>query len=246
MKSLDDVFFFVDEFPVGKNRSFLPVIVDHAVHAEYGSIIKTIANLRDVLSLSFSVSVSNVGEKNYTPKEIKEKVVEALKYAYNWEQKEDGTQTLNLRVFIEKEECLLGVRVGIGPLHRRNYKQETLPGSLKPPVAYGMLALAHIASRDVVLDPLCGVGTIALEAAAFTSNIIAGDISAEALRVAQESNMTDADIAFCQWDARHIELEDACVDHIVTNLPFDKQIAIGEPEHFFGDLLEEFKRVLKN
>ena len=53
-----------------------------------------------------------------------------------------------------------------------------------------------------MLDPLCGVGTIALEAAAFTSNIIAGDISSEALAIAQESNHTDADIAFCERDAR--------------------------------------------
>lgn len=161
------------------------------------------------------------------------------------QEKEDGTQTMNIRIFIEKEECLLGVRVGLVPLHRRNYKQETLPGSLKAPVAYCMLRLAEIRKDESVLDPMCGVGTIALEAAAFTKNIIAGDASQEALDIAQKSNHTDADIAFCQRDVRHMTLADASIDHIVTNAPFGKQVQIDQPELFFTELLQEFLRVLK-
>lgn len=245
LKSIDDVFFFLESFPVWKHRSSLADIEHHVIGAKFWSILPAIAQMRSIVDPSFSVSVSNVWDKNYTPKEIKENVVAWVSGALGWHEKEDGTQTMNIRIFIEKEECLLGVRVGLSPLHRRSYKQETLPGSLKAPIAYCMLKIANINKWDVVVDPLCGVGTIAFESTAFTSHIIAGDISPEALEIAKKSNHTDADIAFCEWDARHMWLEALSVDHIVSNLPFGKQIEVEDETTFFTALLQECVRVLQ-
>jgi 23S rRNA G2445 N2-methylase RlmL len=37
-------------------------------------------------------------------------------------------------------------------------------GLLKPSIAYCMCRIANIQAGDVVMDPMCGVGTIILEA----------------------------------------------------------------------------------
>lgn len=245
LKSVDDVFYYLDTVQVGKYREYLNTLKEFIMRAKMGHIIAAVGKMRDTNESSFSVSVSNVGDKNYTPKEIKEVLVAGIGSAFERHEKEDGTQTFNIRVFIEKEECLIGVRVGLAPLHRRDYKTTTLPGSLKAPVAYCMLKIADIKKWDVVLDPMCGVGTIVFEAAALTSNIIACDANHDALEIAQTSNATDADIAFCELDARHTALEDASVHHIVSNLPFGKQIELENAETFFTEIIEEFARVLK-
>lgn len=250
LKSVDDLFFYVDTLAVGKYRETLNMLKEYLMRMKIGHIVQAIQKLRWADEPSFSVSVSNVWDKNYTPKEIKEIAVAWIGSSFNRHEREDGDQSFNVRIFIEKEECLIGLRVAAAPLHRRAYKTTTLPGSLKAPVAYCMLKMAYgdpleNSHGKSLLDPMAGVGTIAFEAAALTSNIIAGDQSSEALAIIQESNMTDADIAFCQRDARHMSLEGNSIDHIVTNLPFGKQIEISEPETFFTELLTEFSRVLK-
>ncbi len=245
LRSVDDLFFYVDTLTVGKYRETLITLKEYLMLMKLGHITQAIQKLRGAKEPSFSVSVSNVGDKNYTPKEIKEIAVAGIGSAFDWHEREDGEQSCNIRIFIEKEECLIGVRVAAAPLHRREYKTATLPGSLKAPIAYAMLKVAGVKQGSVVLDPMCGVGTIVLEAATLTSNIIAGDMNQEALQIVQDSNTTDADIAFCQWDARHMSLDASSIDHIVTNLPFGKQIPIEEPEAFFSALLTEFIRVLK-
>ena len=92
---------------------------------------------------------------------------------------EEQEPELDLRVLLEDDWALLGLRLGALPLHRRAYKVASRPGSLKPPVAYCLGLLAALAPGDVVLDPACGAGTILVEAAALVSvrrRSVGGDI----------------------------------------------------------------------
>ncbi|GAA3177606.1 TRM11 family SAM-dependent methyltransferase [Nonomuraea roseoviolacea] len=97
------------------------------------------------------------------------------------------------RVTIEDDQAVIAVRLGERPLHRRPYKEDSIPGTLHPPLAAAMATLAGLtdagltttgltaagpadairaeAGRDhgrgsdpVVLDPCCGAGTTLVEA----------------------------------------------------------------------------------
>lgn len=57
------------------------------------------------------------------------------------------------------------LRVGDLPLHRRAYKQHTVAGTLHPPLAAAMAALADIRPGHTVLAPCRGSGTLPIEAA---------------------------------------------------------------------------------
>ncbi|MBO0792488.1 MAG: methyltransferase [Ktedonobacteraceae bacterium] len=144
--------------------------------------------------------------------------------------------------------ALLGLRLSDATMRHRTYKQEHLPASLRPTVAAAMAWLARPTPQDIVLDPLCGAGTILIERAllAPSERLLGGDIRREAVEMAR-LNARSAHVAanIRVWDARSLPLDDAGVTSLVTNLPFGKQIGTSADLHrLYGGLSKEFRRVL--
>lgn len=54
-------------------------------------------------------------------------------------------------------------------ISKRDYRIFTHPTALKAGVAYAMLKIADIKENEIIIDPMCGCGTIAIEAAQFLS-----------------------------------------------------------------------------
>ncbi len=114
---------------------------------------------------AFSVTASFVGRRNYTSDEIKLACARAIEDRHRgWTYTPDDRKAdLNVRVFLEHATAHVGVRVGREPLQNRPYKQEHVPGSLRPPVAAAMVWLAGVLPGERVLDPCCGAGTLLVE-----------------------------------------------------------------------------------
>ena len=74
------------------------------------------------------------------------------------------TDRVDWRVVLDGKTMWVGFRPFDVPLHRREYRRQTVTGSLHPPVAAAMARLAHIEDGHRVLDPFCGAGTLLLEA----------------------------------------------------------------------------------
>ena len=111
-----------------------------------------------------------------------------------------------------------------------------------------MSRLSNPTDQDIVLDPLCGTGTLLVERALMApfDRVIGGDIQDEAVGMARR-NVKNADIVATIriWDARTLPLDDASVTRILTNLPFGKQIGSHETnEELYMALIQEFGRVL--
>lgn len=130
----------------------------------------------------------------------------------------------------------------------RLYKREHLLASLRPTVAAALSWLSRSTARDIVLDPLCGVGTIVIERALQGpfKQVVGGDLRAEAVHMAQRNaRAAKVQARWSVWDARSLPLDAASVTRIITNLPFGKQV--GSPEaldSLYAALLQEFDRVL--
>src|SRR5205807_1261372 len=94
-----------------------------------------------------------------------------------------GSPGITARIFVRGGDVVATLRLGAAPLHRRAYKQNTGPGTLHPPLAAALAQLAAPAPGEHVLDPFCGDGTIAIEAAlAFPDAHVDGsDIDADRL-----------------------------------------------------------------
>ncbi len=151
-------------------------------------------------------------------------------------------------LWLSGSELLVGLRLSDATMRHRNYKREHLPASLRPTIAAAMCRLAHPTSQDIVLDPLCGAGTIIIERALMApfDRVLGGDIRDEAVAMARR-NARSADVraSWRVWDARSLPLDGASVTRIITNLPFGKQIGTHETNaELYAALAQEFGRVL--
>jgi tRNA (guanine6-N2)-methyltransferase len=155
---------------------------------------------------------------------------------------------LEFWLWLSGSEALIGLRLSNATMRHRTYKREHLPASLRPTVAAAMGWLARPEQEDIVLDPLCGAGTVLIERALLAplKEALGGDIRSEAVETARR-NAHSAGIkaSWRVWDARSLPLEAASVTRIITNLPFGKQIGTHEANaDLYSKLIGEFGRVL--
>jgi tRNA (guanine6-N2)-methyltransferase len=151
-------------------------------------------------------------------------------------------------LLVTGSEALLGLRLSDATMRHRMYKREHLPASLRPTVAAAMSWLSRPTPDDVVLDPLCGAGTIGIERALLApyKRVIGGDIREEAVTMAKHNARSAKVAASWQvWDARTLPLDGASVTRVISNLPFGKQIGSHEANvELYTALAREFGRVL--
>lgn len=151
-------------------------------------------------------------------------------------------------IWINGSEALIGVRLSDASMRHRSYKHEHLPASLRPSVAAAMSLLSRPTADDVVLDPLCGAGTILIERglAEPYETLLGGDLRPEAVGMARRNaRAASVDARIETWDASDLALKDESVTRIITNLPFGKQIGTHEQNvKLYMDLAQEFRRIL--
>src|SRR5262245_20014461 len=132
----------------------------------------------------------------------------------------DENAAVEIWLTIHGATAICGLRLSDRTMRHRTYKLEHLPASLRPTVAAAMVRLADVRPGQVVLDPMCGAGTILAEALAASGGKITawgGDIEAKALRAAGTNLRRLGRALLAPWDARRLPLADHSVDRIVSN-----------------------------
>jgi tRNA (guanine6-N2)-methyltransferase len=133
-------------------------------------------------------------------------------------------------------------------MRQRDYKQAQFPGSLRPSVAAAMAMLSQPAADDVVLDPLCGAGTILIERAHLARHrmLLGGDNDPAALEAARENvGPRYKPIELREWDATALPLGDGEATRIITNLPWGRKSGShADNRRLYPKLIREFRRVL--
>lgn len=250
LRTVDDAYLELDRWRgIGHTRDMLAVIREAARELDIEYAAEVIGALRDVPAAPlFSVTASFVGKRNFNVDEIKRAIGQGVATGTDWKYTpDDETAAFNVRVFIDHETAIVGVRLGRKPLHERGYRAVERMGALKPPVAAAMVRLAEVKAGQSVLDPCCGSGTILLEAAAMGADASGGDFDAQAVQDTR-ANMraVDAHLRVEHWDARRLPLEDASVDAVVSNLPWGRQILLDEAlSALYAEVCLEIERVLR-
>lgn len=73
--------------------------------------------------------------------------------------------------WIRDKECVIGIDFAGFDLSKREYKIYNQTNTLNAAFAYCAMRFASYTGKEVLLDPLCGVGILPLEAALFTTHI---------------------------------------------------------------------------
>lgn len=105
---------------------------------------------------------------------VKKAVVERLKKAYGvkWFEETRGHYPIHIQIL--KDEVVLSIDTSGSGLNKRGYRQYGNEAPLKETIAAALVKLSRWEPHRFFLDPLCGSGTIAIEAAMIGKNMAPG------------------------------------------------------------------------
>lgn len=81
---------------------------------------------------------------------------------------------LRLNMHISETDCTLSLDSSGESLHKRGYRVETVSSPINEVLAAGMVLLSGWRGERDLIDPMCGSGTIAIEAAMIAGNVAPG------------------------------------------------------------------------
>lgn len=254
LRTVEDVFFLLTHIKgLGHGVDALRVLHSATLNADIAGALSTWRRSHAMAhAKTWRVVSQKAGTHDFRRKDAGQAVTDALKRVLphgprGMRHVEDDAD-VEFWLWVSGSEVLVGVRLSDATMRHREYKREHLPASLRPTVAAAMSLLSRPTEQDIVLDPLCGAGTILIERGLMESydRLIGGDISDEALLMARRNARTaEVGMTLRIWDARELSLDDASVTRIITNLPFGKQIGTPEENNaLYAALINQFDRVL--
>lgn len=82
----------------------------------------------------------------------------------------EADNPITIVLFLRNGTCVLGIDTAGRALHKRGWRMTGHPAVLKETLAASILLLAGYTGQEPLLDPMCGSGTIAIEAAYIALN----------------------------------------------------------------------------
>src|SRR4051812_32443135 len=108
------------------------------------------------------------GEHGCLRRDARQALAQGLagKFPASWKPAEESA-AVEVWLTIHGATAVCGLRLSDRTMRHRAYKAEHVPASLRPTLAAAMVRLANPRAGQVVLDPMCGAGTILAEALEF-------------------------------------------------------------------------------
>ena len=135
----------------------------------------------DILDVKKTFSVDSVvySEEFRNSRFVTYKVKDAI---VDWFREKQGTRPnisvsnpdIRLNIHIAEDKATLSLDSSGESLHRRGYRQEQVEAPLNEVLAAGMILMTGWKGECDFIDPMCGSGTIAIEAALIARNISPG------------------------------------------------------------------------
>lgn len=136
---------------------------------------------REYMSLSDTLAVDSVvnseyfTHSQYVALRVKDAVVDQFrKHTGERPSVDVNSPSLQLNIYINGDECVLSLDSSGDSLHRRGYRLQAGEAPLNEALAAGMILLSGWDCRSSLTDPMCGSGTVLIEAALYDRNIAPG------------------------------------------------------------------------
>ena len=121
---------------------------------------------------------ASVKSKLFSPSDIqsvmKKAIVDRLRSLYHVNWMEETGASFPLRVFLMKDEVVVGLDSTGESLHKRGYRKLTAKAPIAENLAVALIMLTPWNKSRILVDPFCGSGTFPIEAAMMASNMAPG------------------------------------------------------------------------
>lgn len=143
-------------------------------------------DVTDTLAVDATVHSDHFSHTQYVALKTKDAIVDQFRDKHGKRPNVDlSSPTLRVNVHIEKESCSISLDSSGDSLHKRGYRSATNIAPINEVLAAGMLLHSGWNGQSDFLDPMCGSGTILIEAAMIACNI--------------PPNLNRTNFAFMQW-----------------------------------------------
>ena len=105
---------------------------------------------------------------------IEKALIKRLSKAYGREWFEKSGDRYTVRFSFQNDECLIALDSSGEALHKRGYRVKDVAAPIKETMASALVQLSYFQKNKILCDPMCGSGTIAIEAAMLAKNIAPG------------------------------------------------------------------------
>jgi putative N6-adenine-specific DNA methylase len=105
---------------------------------------------------------------------VKKAVVERLKQKYNKEWFEETGPEFTIQISMLKDVAVLTIDTSGAGLHKRGYREAGGEAPLKETLAAALVLLSFWNADRILIDPMCGSGTILIEAAMIARHMAPG------------------------------------------------------------------------
>ncbi|KAK5882728.1 hypothetical protein CesoFtcFv8_021285 [Champsocephalus esox] len=199
-------------------------------------------------AVTFRISCKCTGSLSrcYSQQEVSRVIGVGLSRLTGWKADLKNPQ-LEVNVYLSDDNCLVGFPLTRLPLANRSYIKTT---GLRSTVAWAMASLAQIQPGFCVVDPMCGVGTILIEAAQEHQDVcfLGMDIDDGQLKKANE-NVEFAELGnrmhLLKASSMTLPLPSSTVDAVVCDLPFGRKFGTKtDMAASLPRILTEMERVL--
>ncbi len=249
LRTVEDVFYMMGvpvAVAVRRDLGKLDRIVSRAEVLNGVRLKNAFCGPRRRKSPTFNCFVKQDRDRDVRRKQIAERVAARVGSCLPRWRRADPSE-IELWGFYVKGSVHVGLRVSDEGMKYRGKAPQQRRGALRPTIAAALALLADPKPGSLVVDPMCGTGTILEEVfhREKAARYAGGDAAQEAVELAGE-RLAAYGIPIRRWEAKELPFGDAQIDCIVCNLPFGRRYSTGSQNPaLYRALLSNWRRKLK-
>lgn len=143
---------------------------------------------------------------------VKKAIVERLKTRYHQDWFAETGSVHGVEVSILKDEVSLSIDTSGTALHKRGYRTLTSEAPLTETMAAALVKLSRYRHTDLLIDPMCGSGTILVEAAMMAKNMAPG------LRRTFDGESFPLILPVKAWETAREEAQDLVINNVSVDI----------------------------
>ncbi len=132
-------------------------------------------DLKNTFSVDSVVFSNNFSHTKYVALKVKDAIVDQFREKFGKRPYVDvDDPDLRINIHISNDLCTVSLDSSGDSLHKRGYRIKTNKAPLNEVLAAGMILLSGWDKKSLFIDPMCGSGTLVIEAAMMAHNIPPG------------------------------------------------------------------------